>query len=80
MYRVFNLDWEKVLSLCSQILLLNDLTLIFLCSTMFDVFCAKISLVCVKYFVHNINLKYFWLKLNLSLIHQNHFSHIFSHF
>ena len=56
-YRVINLDWEKVLSFCSQMLLLHDLELIFPYSTMSDVFCVKISLVCVKYFVHNINLK-----------------------
>ena len=41
-YRVFYLDWEKVLSFYSQKLLLNDLELIFLCSTMSDVFCVKI--------------------------------------
>ena len=56
-YRVINLDWEKVLSFNPQMYLLKDLELIFLYSTMFDVFCVKISLVCVKYFVHNINLK-----------------------
>ena len=56
-YRVFNLDWEKVLSFYSQMLLFNDLELIFLCSTMFDIFCGKILLVWVKYFVHNIDLK-----------------------
>ena len=37
LYRVFNLDWEKVLSFYFQMLLFNDLELIFLCSTMFDV-------------------------------------------
>ena len=56
-YRVINLDWKKVLSLYSQMLHLNDLELIFLYSTMFDVFCVQILLVCVNYFVHNINLK-----------------------
>ena len=56
-YRVINLDWEKVLSFCSQLLLLTSLEFFFFYSTMFDVFHVKISLVCVKYFVHNINLK-----------------------
>ena len=56
-YRVINLDCEKVLSFYSQMLLLNDLELIFLCSTMFDIFCVKISLICVKYFLRNISLK-----------------------
>ena len=57
LYRVINLDCEKVLSFYSQMLLLNDLELIFLCRTMFDVFSVKISLICVKYFLRNISLK-----------------------
>ena len=48
---------RKILSFYSQMLLFNDLELIFFCSTMFDVFCDKISLVWVKFFVHNIDLK-----------------------
>ena len=56
-YRVINLDWEKVLSFCSQLLLLTSLEFVFFYSTMFDVFCVKISLICVKCFDHNINLK-----------------------
>ena len=57
LYRVINLDWEKVLSFCSQLFLLTGLEIVFFCSTMFDIFCIKILLVWVKYFVHNINLK-----------------------
>ena len=56
-YQVINLDCEKLLSFCSQLLLLTGLEFVFFYSTMFDVFCVKISLVWVKYFVHNINLK-----------------------
>ena len=56
-YPVINLDWEKALSFCSQLLPLTGLEFVSFYSTMFDVFCVKISLVCVKYFVHNINLK-----------------------
>ena len=44
-YRVINLDWEKVLSFCSQLLLLTGLELVFFYSNMFDVFCIKILLV-----------------------------------
>ena len=44
-YRVINLDWEEVLSFCSQLLLLTGLEIVFFCSTMFDVFCIKILLV-----------------------------------
>ena len=64
-------------------LLLKDLESIFLYSTMFDVFCVKISLVCVKYFVHKIGLKeskYLWLKLDLSFFHQKLFPLIFDEF
>ena len=56
-YRVINLDWEKVLSFYSQMLLFKYLELNFLYSTMFDIFCVKISLICVKYFLRNISLK-----------------------
>ena len=56
-YRVINLDWEKVLSFCSWLLLLTGMKFAFFHSNMFDVFCDKISLVWVKYFVHNINFK-----------------------
>ena len=45
LYRVINLDWEKVLSFCSQLLPLTGLEIVFFCSAMFDVFCIKILLV-----------------------------------
>ena len=70
-YRVINLDWEKVLSFCSQLFLLTRLELIFFYSTLFDFFCVKISLVRVFFFIHNINLKKnkrFYMKLNLAII------------
>ena len=50
---------------------------------MFDVFCVKISLVWVIYFIHNINLKknkHFLMKLNLAIIHQNCLSLIWEYF
>ena len=56
-YRVINLDWEKVLGFCSQLLLLIGLEFVFFYSAIFDVFCVRILLVWVKYFVHNINVK-----------------------
>ena len=34
-----------------------DLEIIFACSTMFDIFPVKISLVLVEYFVHDIDFK-----------------------
>ena len=65
-----------MLSFCSQLLLLTSLEFVFFYSTMFDVFCVKISLICVKCFDHNINLKKnkpFLIQLKLALIHQNCF-------
>ena len=44
-YRVIKLDWEKVLSFSSQLLRLTGLEFVFFNSTIFDVFCVKISLV-----------------------------------
>ena len=67
-YRVFNLDWEKVLSFCSHILLLNDLELIFLCSTMFDVFSDRLS-VCPSDFIDDGTYVAFWsIRLSVGII------------
>ena len=41
-YRVINLDWEKVLSFFSPLLLLTGLEFVFFYRTMFDIFCIKI--------------------------------------
>ena len=54
---VINLDGEKVWGFSSQLFLLIDLGFVLFYSTMFDVFCVKISLVWFKHFVHIINLK-----------------------